>query len=82
MGVILEEEIGPVHCEAVTKGAERAQIAEAVGYDFAMISDHVAITPDVAAQYPAPFYDPFVTLAWLAAQTRRIELGTTVTILP
>jgi probable F420-dependent oxidoreductase len=59
-----------------------AQIAEAVGYDFAMISDHVAITPDVAAQYPAPFYDPFVTLAWLAAQTRRIELGTTVTILP
>src|ERR1043166_7107937 len=37
-----------------------AQVAEAVGYDFAMISDHVAITPDVAAQYPEPFYDPFV----------------------
>ena len=59
-----------------------AQVAEAVGYDFAMISDHVAVTPDVAAQYPAPFYDPFVTLAWLAGVTKRIELGTTVTILP
>jgi|SRR5581483_8336352 len=59
-----------------------AQVAEAVGYDFAMISDHVAVTPDVAAQYPEPFYDPFVTLAWLAGQTKRIELGTTVTILP
>jgi alkanesulfonate monooxygenase SsuD/methylene tetrahydromethanopterin reductase-like flavin-dependent oxidoreductase (luciferase family) len=59
-----------------------AQVAEAVGYDFAMISDHVTITPDVAAQYPEPFYDPFVSLAWLAGQTRRIELGTTVTILP
>ena len=27
-----------------------------------MISDHVAMTPDVVARY-APFYDPFVTMA-------------------
>lgn len=27
-----------------------------------MISDRVAITPDARAQYPAPFYDPFVTV--------------------
>jgi probable F420-dependent oxidoreductase len=59
-----------------------ARLAEALGYDFAMISDHVTITPDVAAQYPAPFYDPFVSLAWLAGLTKRIELGTTVAILP
>src|SRR5207302_1936826 len=59
-----------------------ARLAEAFGYDFAMISDHVAVTPDVAAQYPAPFYDPFITLAWLAGTTTKIELGTTVTILP
>src|SRR5262249_20044613 len=64
-------------------GLERwARIAEALGYDFAMISDHIAITPDITPQYPAPFYDPFVTLAWLAGLTKRIELGTTVTILP
>ena len=31
-----------------------------------MISDHVAITPDVQARYPAPLYDPFTTLGWLA----------------
>lgn len=59
-----------------------ARHAEDRGFDFAMISDHLAITPEVAAQYPAPFYDPFATLAWLAGQTRRIELGTTVAILP
>lgn len=59
-----------------------ARYAEDRGFGFAMISDHVAITPDVAASYPAPFYDPFTTLAWLAGQTRRIELGTTVTIVP
>jgi probable F420-dependent oxidoreductase len=42
----------------------------------------VAVTPDVAARYPAPFYDPFTALAWLAGRTRRVELGTTVIIVP
>lgn len=59
-----------------------ARLAEGLGYHLLMISDHVAITPDVAARYPAPFYDPFLTLAWLASQTSSIELGTTVIILP
>src|SRR5881409_3288895 len=58
------------------------QLAETLGYHFVMISDHVAMTPDVVARYPAPYYDPFVTLAWLARATRRVELGTTVVILP
>ena len=59
-----------------------SRLAEALGYHLLMISDHVAITRDVAAIYPAPFYDPFLTLAWLAGMTRSIELGTTVIILP
>ena len=58
------------------------ELAERLGYHFVMISDHVVMTPDVVARYPAPFYDPFVTLAWLARLTRRVELGTTVVILP
>ncbi|HET7341739.1 MAG TPA: TIGR03619 family F420-dependent LLM class oxidoreductase [Methylomirabilota bacterium] len=59
-----------------------ARLTETLGYHFLMISDHVAMTPDVTARYPAPFYDPFVTLGWLAQVTRRVELGTTVVILP
>ena len=59
-----------------------AELAESLGYHLVMISDHVAITPDVAARYPAPFYDPFTVLAWLAGLTRRVELGTTVLIVP
>lgn len=59
-----------------------ARYAEERGFGFAMISDHVALTPDAAEPYPAPFYDPFTTLAWIAGQTERIELGTTVTIVP
>ena len=54
-----------------------ARIAEAVGFHLVMISDHVAITPDVHSRYPAPFYDPFITLGWLAGITSRVELGTT-----
>ncbi len=59
-----------------------AVLAETLGFHFVMIADHVAITPDVSGRYPAPFFDPFITLAWLAGETKRVELGTTVIVLP
>ena len=59
-----------------------AQTVEGLGFDLLMISDHIAVTPDVAEQYPAPFYEPFTTLAWLAGITGRVRLGTTVLIVP
>jgi alkanesulfonate monooxygenase SsuD/methylene tetrahydromethanopterin reductase-like flavin-dependent oxidoreductase (luciferase family) len=62
--------------------ARWAQTVEGLGFDLLMVSDHIAVTPDVAEQYPAPFYEPFTTLAWLAGLTRRIRLGTTVLIVP
>jgi len=62
--------------------ARWAAFAENVGYHFMMLGDHVAITPDVQERYPAPFYDPFTTLGWLAGMTRRVELGFTVIVLP
>src|SRR5260370_34066042 len=59
-----------------------AQTVEGLGFDLLMISDHIAVTPDVAGQYPASFYEPFTTLAWLAGITGKIRLGTTVLIVP
>ncbi|MEU4540867.1 LLM class flavin-dependent oxidoreductase [Streptosporangium sp. NPDC023825] len=59
-----------------------ARTVEGLGFDLLMVSDHVVITPDVAEQYPAPFYEPFTTLAWLAGVTDGIRLGTTVLIVP
>jgi probable F420-dependent oxidoreductase len=59
-----------------------AAFAEDSCFHSLMISDHVALTPDVQVDYPAPFYDPFTVLSWLAGVTTRIELGTTVIILP
>ena len=59
-----------------------ALTVEGLGFDLLMLSDHIAVTPDVAEQYRAPFYEPLTTLAWLAGQTRQIRLGTTVLIVP
>jgi probable F420-dependent oxidoreductase len=62
--------------------ARWAMLTESLGYHFLMTSDHIALTPDVQARYPAPLYEPFTTLGWLAGVTRRIEIGSTVVILP
>ncbi|MEU7529001.1 LLM class flavin-dependent oxidoreductase [Saccharothrix sp. NPDC042600] len=59
-----------------------ARTVEGLGFDLLMVSDHVVVTPDVAEQYPEPFYEPFTTLSWLAGVTERITLGTTVLIAP
>jgi alkanesulfonate monooxygenase SsuD/methylene tetrahydromethanopterin reductase-like flavin-dependent oxidoreductase (luciferase family) len=59
-----------------------AMTIEGLGFDLLMVSDHVAVTPDVASQYPPPFYEPFTALSWLAGVTTRIRLGTTVLVLP
>ena len=51
------------------------RVVEGLGYHSIMTSDHVVITPDVAAAYPAPFYEPISTLAWLAGVTEKLELS-------
>ncbi|GAA4979070.1 putative F420-dependent oxidoreductase [Nonomuraea thailandensis] len=56
--------------------------AEQYGFHTLMVSDHVALTPQVQAGFPAPFYEPLTTLSWLAGSTSRIQLGTTVLIVP
>jgi probable F420-dependent oxidoreductase len=58
------------------------EFAEDAGFSMAVMSDHVAPTPDVTALYPSPFYDPFATMAWLAGFSTRLVLGTSVTVLP
>jgi probable F420-dependent oxidoreductase len=60
---------------------EAAMQAEQLGFADVWVSDHIAV-PD-GAPYPPPFiYDPLLTLAWAAAATRYIGLGTSVLVLP
>ena len=61
---------------------EWARVTEGAGFDLLMVSDHVAVTPDVALRYPEPFYEPFTTLSWLAGLTTGLRIGTTVLIVP
>ena len=61
--------------------AELARTAEQLGYAHLWVSDHVLLPS--GSHVPGDHQlDPFASLAWLAAQTRRIRLGTSVLVLP
>lgn len=61
---------------------ECARLAEASGIDDIWVADHVAIPPDDAEGSGGRYLDPLATLAFLAAATQRIGLGTGVLVLP
>ncbi len=60
---------------------EISALAEELRYDSLWVSDHVVI-PAPHKVFGDTFHDPLVTLAYIAARTDRIELGTSVIILP
>ena len=56
--------------------------AEELGLDGVFIPDHI-LAPSATTQHYGPTWpDPFSMLAYLAGRTRRIQLGTSVTVLP
>ena len=58
-----------------------ARAAEEMGFADLWVSDHVC--HPVEQTYPSPYLlDPFTTLAWGAAVTEHIGLGTSVLVLP
>ena len=58
-----------------------ASAAEELGYDSIWISDHIVLP--AGTDYPPEHQnEPLATLAWLAATTSTITLGTSVLILP
>jgi probable F420-dependent oxidoreductase len=61
---------------------ECAAAADDAGLDALWIADHIAIPPDQAEGSGGRYLDPLTTLAFLAAKTRRIGLGTGVLVLP
>jgi probable F420-dependent oxidoreductase len=63
-----------------TGGIERAaSTAEELGFDDAWVSDHLIVPADQS--YPSPhLYDPLMALAFAAAVTERIGLGTSVLV--
>lgn len=70
--------------KAATRDVLRASaaLAESAGLDTLWVPDHIAIPPDDAEGSDGRYLDPLASLAWLAAATERIRLGTAVLILP
>ena len=58
-----------------------AREIEGMGFDSLWVSDHV-IVPAGESYIPAVMHEPLALLAWLAAETTSITLGTSVLILP
>src|SRR5580700_7065722 len=55
--------------------------AEALGFADVWVSEHI-ILPRTQFPRPLPFYEPVLTLTWVAAVTERVRLGTSVLVLP
>jgi probable F420-dependent oxidoreductase len=55
--------------------------AEALGFDDVWVSEHIIVPRKVFPRSPL-FYEPVVTLSYVAAVTERVRLGTTVLVLP
>src|SRR5580700_6979790 len=69
--------------KAAPDAIRRAAVqAEELGFDDVWVSEHI-IVPKDASYPPSPsFYDPVLTLTWVAAVTQRVRLGTSVLVLP
>jgi len=59
-----------------------AASAEELGYDSVWVSDHVVVPRANLANFGETVFDPLVTLGVVAGATRRVQLGTTVLIIP
>src|SRR6266852_909777 len=55
--------------------------AEALGLSDVWVSEHI-IVPRASFPRSPLFYDPVLTLTWVAAVTNRVRLGTSVLVLP
>ena len=55
--------------------------AEALGFADVWVSEHIIVPRGKFPRSPL-FYDPVLTLTWIAAVTERVRLGTSVLVLP
>jgi probable F420-dependent oxidoreductase len=77
-GVIL-----PNYGEGSTPDGVRRMVeaAEELGFDSVWTTEHIVVGPDAVDPY-GRVYDPLVTLGWIAGWTERVQLGTSIAILP
>ncbi len=62
--------------------AAAAKFADNSGLDHLWVLDHIAIPPDDAEGSGGRYVDPLATLAFISGITKRIQIGTSVLVLP
>ncbi len=65
--------------EALTRSAV---LAEDLGFADVWVSDHLVVPTGVPYPPSAYVFEPLAVMAWVAASTRRVGIGTTVLVLP
>ena len=60
---------------------DAAMRAEDLGLDDVWVSEHIIVPRATFPRSPL-FYDPILTLTWIASVTERVRLGTSVIVLP
>jgi probable F420-dependent oxidoreductase len=58
-----------------------AEAAEELGFDSVWVSEHIIVGPEAVDPF-GQVLEPFATLAWIAGFTERIQLGTSITLVP
>ena len=59
-----------------------AQEAEAMGFHSVWVSDHVVVPDDMVERFGKGYYDMFTVLGFVASITKRVQLGTSIVIMP
>lgn len=62
--------------------ARIASTADELGFDHLICSEHVGVPPGSDTMRGTTYWDPLATLSFLAGQTQRIRLTTSVLVLP
>jgi probable F420-dependent oxidoreductase len=70
------------HLATVENIRHSAVRAEQLGYDSVWVSDHVVVPQANIVNFGETIFDPLMTLGVLAGATSRVQLGTTVLIVP
>jgi probable F420-dependent oxidoreductase len=78
LGIHLPQAGSQATTELIRRHAIRA---EALGLSDVWVSEHI-IVPRASFPRSPLFYDPVLTLTWVAAVTERVRLGTSVLVLP
>ncbi len=61
---------------------DMARAAEDLGFDSVWASDHIVIPSKRSGMFTEYFHDPFILLSFIASETSKILIGTSIIILP